>query len=109
MRDEQTRTTTFRGKSDVPLKEVAKALGVSYSLVYSRCAMGKSTGDDVERENYTLPKSPLLTIDGVTRTICEWYTLNGIDQRTVSTRMKRGWPAEKAVSWPVKRQGKDET
>jgi hypothetical protein len=109
VRDEQTRTTTFRGKSDVPLKEVAKALGVSYSLVYSRCAMGKSTGDDVERENYTLPKSPLLTIDGVTRTICEWYTLNGIDQRTVSTRMKRGWPAEKAVSWPVKRQGKDET
>ena len=44
----QVRTTTFRGRDGVPLREVADALSIPYSRVFARCANGRYTGDDLE-------------------------------------------------------------
>ena len=99
------RTTIFRGKSGVPIKEVAKALGIPYNRVLQRCAVGGATGDDLEREfkdGYRDPRSPLVTIDGVTKSRAEWQREFGIDKMTVSSRIgKLGWPIERALTEPV--------
>jgi len=51
----QARTTVFRGRDNVPLREVADTLGVPYGRVFSRCANGRYTGDDLESGN--LPRN----------------------------------------------------
>lgn len=105
MHDKTRRTTIFRGKSGVPIKEVAKALGIPYNRVFQRCAVGGATGDDLEREfkdGYRDPRSPLVTIDGVTKSRAEWQREFGIGKMTVSSRIgKLGWPIERALTEPV--------
>ena len=103
LRDKLARTTTFRGQDNVPLKDVAKALGIPYSRVFRSCALGRETGDDLEMDSG--PKKPygeLIEIDGVSRTRAEWYKLNGLSQSVVSKRIvSLGWSVEKALTTPV--------
>ena len=90
MRDKQSRVTTFRGKKNVPMRDVAAILGIPYNRVWQRCAVGRATGDDLEREfkdGYRDPRSPLVTIDGVTKSRAEWQREFGIDKMTVSSRI----------------------
>ena len=47
MKTRQARTTVFRGK-EVPLKEVANELGLSYQVVWRRVTAFNETGDDIE-------------------------------------------------------------
>lgn len=104
MHDKQKRTTTFRGKKNVPLGAVAGALDIPYNRVWQRCAAGRSTGDDLERElgDWRDKRSPLVTIDGVTKTRAEWQREYGINKMTVSSRVTRlGWPIERALTEPV--------
>ena len=105
MHDKTRRTTIFRGKRGVPIKEVAEALGIPYNRVFQRCAVGGATGDDLEREfkdGYRDPRSPLVTIDGVTKSRAEWQREFRIDKMTVSSRIgKLGWPIERALTEPV--------
>jgi len=42
----------------------------------------------------------LVTLAGVTKTIPEWSESTGILEVTIRTRLRRGWPAEKALSDP---------
>lgn len=108
-KDIMPRTTTFRGKKNVPISEVAKALGIPYGRVYQRCATGRTTGDDIEREinqgGYRDKRSPLVTIDGVTKSRAEWQRELGIDKMTVTSRISRlGWPIERALTEPVNKK-----
>lgn len=105
--DKTPRTTIFRGKKGVPIREVAKVLGIPYNRVFQRCAVGRATGDDLEREfkdGYRDPRSPLVTIDGVTKTRAEWQREFGINKMTVSSRLRLGWPIERALAEPVDRK-----
>jgi len=109
MHDKTKRTTAFRGKKNVPLSEVAKALGIPYANAWQRCAAGRSTGDDLEREiaqgGYRDKRSPLVTIDGTTKSRAEWQREFGIDKMTVSSRIGRlGWTIERALTEPVNKK-----
>lgn len=104
------RTTTFRGRNDVPISEVANELGLSYQRVWQRCAVGRANGDDLERElsqdDYRARRSssPLVTIGGVTKTRAEWQRELGIGETVVSSRVWLGWPIERALTEPVNRR-----
>ena len=39
----------------------------------------------------------ILTIDGVSRTVCEWAKLTGIKSNTITYRLIRGWSPEKSI------------
>jgi len=108
MYDKTARTTTFRGKKNVPMRDVAAILGIPYNRVWQRCAVGRATGDDLEREfkdGYRDPRSPLVTIDGVTKSRAEWQREFGIDKMTVTSRISRlGWPIERALTEPVNKK-----
>lgn len=109
MHDKTKRTTAFRGKKNVPIKDVASALGIPYGRVFRRCAIGRATGDDLERElaegGYRDQRSPLVTIDGVTKSRAEWQRELGIDKMTVSSRIGRlGWSIERALTEPVNKK-----
>jgi hypothetical protein len=99
----QPRTTMFRG-NETPVAEVARELGLPYSLVISRCVMGRETGDDLETDpSLRKPYGELIEIGGVSRTRAEWCKLNGISQNVASSRITRlGWTVEKALTTPVR-------
>ena len=44
----------------------------------------------------------LLTWKGKTQSIVEWSEELGISKQAISTRLSRGWSAERALSEPVK-------
>lgn len=99
----QKRTTTFRGKSNVPLSAVAMALNIPYHRVWQRCAVGRSTGDDLERESDPkVPYGELIEINGEKHTRAEWQRILGINKMTVTSRLKRGWTIEEALTKPPK-------
>lgn len=103
----QIRTTTFRGRDNVPLGEVARVLGIPYSRVFSRCVMQRETGDDLEANSAARkPYDRVIEINGETRTFVEWYKLNGMSSQAVFERIKRGWTVERALTEPVKRRQK---
>ncbi len=43
----------------------------------------------------------VLTIDGTSMTIAEWAYFRSMKSNTIVCRLRRGWPAERAVSEPV--------
>lgn len=55
----------------------------------------------IEQQRNT-SSSVMLTFDGMTLTQAEWAERTGIAQETLSYRMRRGWPAEKALTIPPK-------
>jgi hypothetical protein len=99
----QPRTTMFRGNK-TPVAEVARELGLPYSLVISRCVMGRETGDDLETDpSPRKPYGELIEIGGVSRTRAEWCKLNGLNQSAVSKRIVNlGWSVERALTTPVR-------
>lgn len=40
------------------------------------------------------------TINGETRTVAEWCDITGVNRKTAYTRIRNGWPIEKAVLQP---------
>ena len=48
------------------------------------------------------PKPRLLDHNGVSLTIVEWAAMSGLQEDTIYTRLKRGWPVSKAVTEPEK-------
>lgn len=47
-----------------------------------------------------------LTHEGVTMTVVEWSERTGIHKRTILSRLRLGWTAERALTTPVKSTGK---
>lgn len=47
-------------------------------------------------------RNRVVTINGVSKLLCEWCDENGIAVTTVLTRMSRGWSEERAVQTPAK-------
>jgi hypothetical protein len=43
----------------------------------------------------------LITLNGVTHTLCYWADFYNIDRRTVYTRLRNGWDIEDALCKPV--------
>ena len=46
----------------------------------------------------------LVTFRGVTRFVCEWADLVGIDADTILLRLKRGWSVERALTEPHRKR-----
>lgn len=46
-------------------------------------------------------KQPRITINETTKLICEWSEISGISPKLISRRLKKNWPAEKAVFYPL--------
>lgn len=46
----------------------------------------------------------LVAMDGVVRCLSEWAEFAGMSQQTLRHRIKRGWPFDKAIKTPTKRQ-----
>ena len=45
-----------------------------------------------------------LTGNGITKTLADWGRITGINPRTISSRIDNGWPIEKALTEPVRRE-----
>lgn len=80
------------------IAEVAQERGVKYDTMRYRINRGlplnKHTGSDT-----------MLTFNGETKNIKSWGEKLGISRRTISTRLRNGWPVEKALSTPVLLRG----
>lgn len=79
-----------RGKS---LDRINNNLG--YSAENCRWATPKEQNNN-RRNNVTI------TIGGIEKTLTEWSNQMGINQRTVSSRLARGWSIERALTTPVR-------
>ena len=86
----QPRTTMFRGRDNVPLREVADTLGVSYSRVYSHCASGRYTGDDLENGRAPRNQPRTTMFHGKQVPLKEVAEALGIDYIRVFTRCAMG-------------------
>lgn len=42
-----------------------------------------------------------ITLNGVTKNLCQWSDETGIDRLTINARLKRGWSIEKALTHPI--------
>lgn len=45
-----------------------------------------------------------ITFNGITKTLADWGRTTGINPRTISSRIDNGWPIEKALTEPVRRE-----
>lgn len=45
-----------------------------------------------------------ITFNGITKTLADWGRITGINPRTISSRIDNGWPIEKALTEPVRRE-----
>jgi hypothetical protein len=43
-------------------------------------------------------RNHLITLAGVTKPLCDWVAELGLNRNTVSVRLFRGWPVEKALT-----------
>ncbi len=57
--------------------------------------------DDQQANNNDHPK--LLTYVGLTQSVTRWARQIGMSRLTLTDRLKRGWPVEKAITHPVRR------
>ena len=53
-----------------------------------------------EQQNH-IASNRILTIPAESHTIAEWSRISGIDQRTIFSRLRRGWSEEDAISYPL--------
>lgn len=56
-----------------------------------------------EQQSHNTRRNVFLTVGGVTHHIAEWARINGLRWPTVSSRIRSGWPIERAVSEPTNR------
>lgn len=54
----------------------------------------------IEQANNTRSNRKM-TVNGVTKNLCQWADENGINRQTVSERLKRGWSDERAATEKV--------
>ncbi len=45
----------------------------------------------------------LITLSGQTKTLAQWSENTGLGRKTISDRLRRGWPVEKALATEAKR------
>jgi hypothetical protein len=110
MNRQSTRRLTHHGET-LTVMEWADRLGVPYALLRRRIDNGWSLdeaaalpslpkGRTIHRGNYGVRHR--ITHAGATATIAEWSRRTGIDRQTLSSRLRSGWPVERALSTPVK-------
>lgn len=89
MKTRQARTTVFRGK-EVPLKEVANELGISYQIVWRRVTAFNETGDDIESGTRMCSrKSKPYEHNGEALTVTEWAKKLGVSEICIRMRIRR--------------------
>ena len=54
-----------------------------------------------QQQNHNRRSNVLLTINGVTKVLCEWAREVGISHKTISYRLKKGWSHANAVLTPA--------
>lgn len=57
-------------------------------------------------QNRNTKANNMLTHNGKTFNLCEWARITGIEYRTISTRLKRGWTVQEALTITVSRRNK---
>lgn len=62
----------------------------------SNCRFVTSRINTLNRRN-----ARLITVNGVTKHLCEWARQLGVRDNVILRRIDRGWPAERAVSEPI--------
>ena len=99
---------TYNGQTKC-MAEWAEHIGISYHTFRTRINLGwpiervmtqqprKSPG------KRTLPKR-LVTFRGKTQSISEWANEYGMGHMTLHSRLKKGWPIERALTTPVKKR-----
>jgi hypothetical protein len=88
----------FRGKW-MTVAEIARATGYSLTKIYKRRS-GTRIFDDHEIEVMDRdphPRARLYTYRGQTDSIAGWARSRGIKEATVYSRLKAGWPIERAI------------
>ena len=89
MKTRQARTTVFHGK-EVPLKEVASELGISYQIVWRRVTAFNETGDDIENGTRRgSRKAKLHEHGGEALTVAEWSNKLGVSEICIRMRLRR--------------------
>lgn len=89
MKTRQARTTMFRGK-EVPVKEVANELGLSYQVVWRRVTAFNETGDEIENSaRKARRKSKLHEHNGEALTVTEWARKLGVSEICIRMRLRR--------------------
>ena len=48
-----------------------------------------------------------VTINGVTRLICDWAKISGVPEESISARLRNGWDVDVAVFHPIRLQRRD--
>lgn len=89
------------------VKAIAAFLGVCEATVYNR-RIGDRIAEDEERQDphrEPPPQSVLLTFRGERHGIAEWARRTGINRRTIMTRLRKGWPIERALTEPPRPVG----
>ena len=63
-------------------------------------ALGNVRWTDPKKQQRNTRSNRQLTLDGVTKCMAEWVEDLGIPRDTIRDRLKRGWPAERALTMP---------
>jgi hypothetical protein len=87
----------FKGKPAVA--PLARKAGVSARLALYRRAAGHPMEKVLQPTALPHPPQHPLTFNGQTKSITEWADALGISQSALSSRLSRGWPLERALSW----------
>lgn len=97
----QKRTVTIDGETRT-LREWAAHYDVSVSLVHQRVQQGMAIEDALRqgRKNQRLGQQ-MVTVDGVTRSIKEWFAQSGVSARQYYKRLERGWSQQDALTRPT--------
>jgi hypothetical protein len=87
----------YKGKP--ALAPLARKAGVSARVATYRKAIGHPMEKVLQPTALPHPPQHPLTFNGQTKSITEWADGLGISQSALSSRLSRGWPLQRALSW----------
>jgi hypothetical protein len=56
---------------------------------------------DYQTQNNNTSQNNMITFDGITLTAYQWARKIGMNPKTFSERLRRGWPVERAITTPT--------
>lgn len=84
-------------------RALSKSTGINETTILGRLSRGMSLGDEALKSVFA--GGTFITFNGKTKNISQWARSLGLDQSTLSERLKNGWSLEKALSADDTRKG----